>query len=63
MTRLDLDPTLVTRARELAARAAQPVIDLALWATTDTLSAVLSERARPASRLLLVDGIPIGDLS
>jgi hypothetical protein len=34
---------------------------LALWATTDTLSAVLSERARPACRLLLVDGEPIGE--
>ena len=29
MSTLDLDPTLVTRARELAARAAQPVVDLA----------------------------------
>lgn len=36
--------------------------DLALWATTQTLSAVLSERARPECRLLLVDGHPIGDL-
>jgi len=35
--------------------------DLALWATHDTLSAVLSQRARPACRLLLVDGAPIGD--
>jgi predicted amidohydrolase YtcJ len=31
---------------------------LALWATTDTLSAVLSQRARPDCRLLLVDGEP-----
>ncbi len=35
--------------------------DLALWATPQTLSAVLSERARPECRLLLVDGEPIGD--
>ncbi len=35
--------------------------DLALWATPQTLSAVLSERARPECRLLLVDGNPIGD--
>jgi predicted amidohydrolase YtcJ len=34
---------------------------LALWATTDTLSAVLDERARPDCRLLLVDGEPIGE--
>ena len=34
MTRLDLDPTLVARAREVAARAAQPVIDLAHRHTT-----------------------------
>jgi hypothetical protein len=37
--------------------------DLALWATTHTLSAVLTERARPECRLLLVGGHPIGDLS
>jgi hypothetical protein len=36
--------------------------DLALWATTQTLSTVLSERARPMCRLLLVDGEPIGEL-
>ena len=36
--------------------------DLALWATEHTLSGVLSDRARPACRLLLVDGEPIGDL-
>jgi predicted amidohydrolase YtcJ len=36
---------------------------LALWATEQTLSAVLSERARPTCRLLLVDGEPIGDAS
>jgi predicted amidohydrolase YtcJ len=35
--------------------------DLALWATTQTLSTVLSERARPECRLLLVDGNPIGE--
>jgi predicted amidohydrolase YtcJ len=35
---------------------------LALWATDRTLSAVLSERARPSCRGLLVDGAPIGDL-
>jgi len=36
---------------------------LALWATGQTLSAVLSERARPSCRGLLVDGEPIGDLA
>jgi predicted amidohydrolase YtcJ len=35
---------------------------LALWATTQTLSAVLAERAVPSCRQLLVDGEPIGDL-
>jgi hypothetical protein len=35
---------------------------LALWSTTDPLSAVLATRARPGCRLLLVDGTPIGDL-
>jgi predicted amidohydrolase YtcJ len=52
-----------------AARAEHPVgplavgapADLALWATGDTLSAVLDGRARPSCRLLLVDGVPIGD--
>jgi predicted amidohydrolase YtcJ len=34
--------------------------DLALWATTETLSAVLAGRARPACRLLLVAGVPVG---
>jgi predicted amidohydrolase YtcJ len=34
---------------------------LALWATNRTLSAVLSDRAKPTCRLLLVDGRPIGD--
>src|SRR6476620_12276774 len=34
MTTLHLDPTLVARARELAARAAQPVVDLAHRHTT-----------------------------
>jgi hypothetical protein len=33
--------------------------DLALWATTEPLSAVLAGRARPACRLLLVDGAPV----
>jgi predicted amidohydrolase YtcJ len=36
---------------------------LALWATEQSFSAVLSERARPTCRLLLVDGEPIGDLA
>jgi hypothetical protein len=36
--------------------------DLALWATTETLSTVLEQRARPTCRLLLVDGEPIGEL-
>jgi predicted amidohydrolase YtcJ len=35
---------------------------LALWETGETLSAVLSARARPACRLLVVNGTPIGDL-
>ena len=35
--------------------------DLALWATDQTLTDVLAERARPACRLLVVDGHPIGD--
>ena len=34
---------------------------LALWATDQTLSAVLAERGRPTCRLLLVDGSEIGD--
>src|SRR6195952_870879 len=34
MSTLDLDPTLVARARELAALAAQPVVDLARRHTT-----------------------------
>ena len=34
---------------------------LALWATDQTLSAVLSDRATPPCRLLLVDCAPIGD--
>jgi predicted amidohydrolase YtcJ len=53
-----------------AARAEHPVgplavgapAHLALWATTDTLSAVLAGRARPACRVLLVDGQVAGDL-
>jgi predicted amidohydrolase YtcJ len=53
-----------------AARAEHPVgplavgapADLALWATAQTLSAVLDERSRPDCRLLVVDGGPIGDL-
>ncbi|MCW2509284.1 MAG: Amidohydrolase [Modestobacter sp.] len=36
--------------------------DLALWATTETLSAVLAGRLRPACRQLIVAGDPIGDL-
>jgi predicted amidohydrolase YtcJ len=36
---------------------------LALWATDRTLSTVLSERAVPSCRGLLVDGVPIGDLA
>jgi predicted amidohydrolase YtcJ len=36
--------------------------DLALWATPQTLSAVLGDRAKPTCRQLLVDGRPIGDL-
>ena len=36
---------------------------LALWATDQTLSAVLAERARPQCRLMFVDGHPIGDLA
>jgi predicted amidohydrolase YtcJ len=35
---------------------------LALWETTDTLSAVLAGRARPACRRLLVDGQETGEL-
>ncbi|SDY20943.1 hypothetical protein SAMN05661080_02702 [Modestobacter sp. DSM 44400] len=35
---------------------------LALWATSDTLSAVLARRARPTCRLLLVAGEPIGEM-
>src|SRR4029077_4538064 len=34
MNRLNLDPTLVRRARELAARAGQPVVDMARSHTT-----------------------------
>jgi hypothetical protein len=34
---------------------------LALWATAETLSAVLAGRARPTCRLLVVAGEPIGD--
>ena len=49
-----------------AARAEHPIgplavgapAHLALWATTDTLSAVLAGRGRPSCRLLLVDGTP-----
>jgi predicted amidohydrolase YtcJ len=37
--------------------------DLALWATSETLSAVLAERARPTCRLLVVAGNPIGALA
>jgi predicted amidohydrolase YtcJ len=53
-----------------AARAEHPVgplavgapAHLALWATHDTLSAVLAGRVRPASRLLLVNGEPVRGL-
>ena len=53
-----------------AARAEHPIgplavgapAHLAVWATAETLSAVLTGRARPSCRLLLVDGTPIGDL-
>jgi predicted amidohydrolase YtcJ len=53
-----------------AARAEHPVGPLAtgapahvaLWDTNLPLSAVLTERAHPTCRLLLVDGTPIGDL-
>jgi predicted amidohydrolase YtcJ len=34
--------------------------DLALWATAETLSAVLAGRGRPACRVLLVGGAPVG---
>jgi predicted amidohydrolase YtcJ len=34
--------------------------DLALWATPETLPAVLAGRSRPACRLLLVVGTPVG---
>jgi hypothetical protein len=52
-----------------AARAEHPIgplavgapAHLALWATSQTLSAVLAGRGRPSCRLLLVDGTPIGD--
>ena len=33
--------------------------DLALWATAETLSAVLAGRGRPGCRLLLVGGVPV----
>jgi predicted amidohydrolase YtcJ len=54
-----------------AARAEHPVgplatgapAHLALWDTSRPLSAVLTDRARPTCRLLLVDGTPIGDLT
>jgi hypothetical protein len=35
--------------------------DLALWATPDTLSAVLAGRLRPTCRQLIVAGQEIGD--
>ncbi|TFV85856.1 amidohydrolase family protein [Blastococcus sp. CT_GayMR16] len=54
-----------------AARAEHPIgplavgapAHLALWATNETLSAVLSDRARPVCRHLLVDGEPIGAIA
>ena len=42
MTTLDLDPALVARARELAARAAQPVVDLAHRHTTVSVERALA---------------------
>jgi predicted amidohydrolase YtcJ len=36
--------------------------DLALWATAETLSAVLAGRARPTCRQLIVAGTPIGEV-
>ncbi len=59
-----------THGGEYAVRAEHPVgplavgapASLALWATPQTLSAVLTGRANPACRLLLVGGEPIGDL-
>ena len=59
-----------THGGRYAARAEHPAgpltvgapAHLALWATELTLSAVLSGRARPDCRLLLVGGEPIGDL-
>jgi predicted amidohydrolase YtcJ len=53
-----------------AARAEHPIGPLAvgapahvaLWATPETLSAVLAGRGRPSCRVLLVDGEPIGEL-
>jgi predicted amidohydrolase YtcJ len=36
--------------------------DLALWATSETLSAVLAGRLRPACRRLIIAGAVIGEL-
>jgi predicted amidohydrolase YtcJ len=59
-----------THGGRYAARAEHPAgplavgapASLALWETRETLSAVLASRARPACRLLLVNGFPIGAL-
>jgi predicted amidohydrolase YtcJ len=59
-----------THGGRYAARAEHPAgplavgapASLALWETAETLSAVLASRARPACRLLLVNGFPIGAL-
>jgi predicted amidohydrolase YtcJ len=58
-----------THGGRYAARAEHPAgplavgapASLALWATGQTLSAVLASRARPDCRLLLVEGTPVGD--
>ena len=78
MTTLSLDPTLVARARELAALAAQPVVDLAHRHTTVSVERAVLRLAgltgtdpvtgegRTEDRVpwvnRVVDGEPIGDL-
>jgi predicted amidohydrolase YtcJ len=60
-----------THGGRYAARAEHPagplavgaLASLALWATEQTLSGVLASRGRPACRLLLVDGTPVGGAS
>ena len=49
-TMLDLDPTLVARARELAALAAQPVIDLAHRHTTVSVERAVLRLRRATGR-------------